>query len=62
MKRRETVGTSGPRIARRFFGGWDLPGDLCEGRDFVARGYAAGVPMGGDLPPAPSNGGLAFAV
>ncbi|MBW2498290.1 MAG: DUF3604 domain-containing protein [Deltaproteobacteria bacterium] len=62
MKRRETFGTSGPRIAPRFFGGWDLPDDLCEVRDFVARGYAAGVPMGGDLPSGPADGGPAFAV
>ena len=53
MKRRETFGTSGPRITPRFFGGWDYPADMCERHDFAASGYRTGVPMGGDLPPAP---------
>jgi hypothetical protein len=50
MRRREAFGTSGPRISLRFFGGFGLPADLCESPDLVARGYASGVPMGGDLP------------
>lgn len=50
LARRETFGTSGPRIVPRFFGGWGLPGDLCEGADGVAAADAAGVPMGGTLP------------
>jgi hypothetical protein len=53
MRRREAYATSGPRIVVRVFGGWDLPEDLCERSDFVARGYRDGVPMGGDLPAAP---------
>jgi len=56
MLRRETYGTSGTRPIVRFFGGWNYPEDLCESRDLVARGYAGGVPMGGDLPPAASSG------
>jgi len=52
MRRREAYGTSGPRIIVRFFGGWSYPGDLCESPDFAATGYALGVAMGGDLPPA----------
>ena len=54
MRRREAYGTSGPRIAFRFFGGFALDEDLCEGR-FAERGYAQGVPMGGELgaPPSP---------
>ena len=56
MKRRETYGTSGPRIKVRFFGGWDYPDDLCQRADFVRRGYAEGVPMGGELM-APARGG-----
>ena len=52
MQRRETFGTSGPRIVPRFFGAWDLPADLCKRADLVAQGDARGVPMGGDLPQA----------
>ncbi len=53
MLRRETYGTSGSRPIVRFFGGWRYPADLCGRRDLVAQGYAAGVPMGGDLPQRP---------
>ncbi len=68
MMRRETYGTSGPRLLVRFFGGWDLPDDLCASSALVRTGYAAGVPMGGILP-APhkdrgeaEGGGPAFVV
>ena len=57
MRRREVYGTSGPRIRVRFFGGWGYPDDLCAAPDFAARGYAEGVPMGGDLPARPSGAG-----
>lgn len=53
MRRRETFATSGPRIRLRFFGGWDFPEDLCADPKLVERGYAEGVPMGGDLAPRP---------
>lgn len=52
MHRRETFGTSGPRLSVRFFGGWDMDRDLCEESDFVAQSYRDGVPMGSILPPA----------
>ncbi len=55
MKRRETYGTSGPRIAVRLFAGWDLPADLCSDPALVERGYALGVPMGSDLPARPDQ-------
>ncbi len=66
LRRKETYGTSGTRIALRFFGGWDFKrkeaNKLCEnvkfspnqvalnGGDFVRAGYEKGVPMGSDLP------------
>jgi hypothetical protein len=53
MLRRETFGTSGPRIAPRFFAGWNYPEDLCDRPDLVETGYAGGVPMGADLPAVP---------
>jgi len=63
MERRETFGTSGPRITARFFGGWDYDADLCGDSDFVAEGYAEGVPMGADLPTRPAGAGApVFAV
>jgi len=63
LKRREAFATSGPRIVPRFFAGWDLPRDLCGRDDFAATGYADGVPMGGDLPPAPTgSAGPVFAL
>ena len=55
LQRRETFGTSGPRIAPRFFGGWGYSADSCERSGLVDRGYAGGVPMGGDLPPRPAD-------
>lgn len=55
MQRRETFGTSGPRMTVRFFGGWDLPGDLCDQSDLVELGYQTGVPMGSDLPARPES-------
>ena len=49
MRRRETFGTSGPRIVVRFFGGFDLPADLCTRADLVTVADGQGVPMGGEL-------------
>ncbi|MFO0758279.1 MAG: DUF3604 domain-containing protein [Byssovorax sp.] len=63
LRRRETFGTSGPRITVRLFAGWDYPGDLCDDPEMVKKGYAGGVPMGGDLPPhAASSGAPRFVV
>jgi len=55
LRRRETYATSGPRMIVRVFGGWDFAPAICEDPTFVARGYAGGVPMGGDLPRPPSS-------
>jgi hypothetical protein len=49
FKRRETFGTSGPRIIVRFFGGAAFDSSLCSDPDLAKKGYAGGVPMGGDL-------------
>ena len=54
LRRRETYATSGPRMRVRFFGGWEYSEDLCSAPDFAARGYAEGVPMGGQLPSSPA--------
>ena len=59
--RKETFGTSGPRIKVRFFGGWDFSPDTLKQKDWVKTGYANGVPMGGDLP-APKSKAPAFIV
>jgi hypothetical protein len=57
LHRREVFGTSGPRIPVRFFASWKPPGDACANGTLVERGYAEGVPMGGDLPPRPPGAG-----
>ena len=49
MKRRETYATTGPRMTVRFFGGWNFENNEVNYPDYAARGYAKGVPMGGDL-------------
>ncbi|TFU01086.1 DUF3604 domain-containing protein [Polymorphobacter arshaanensis] len=54
MKRKETYASSGPRITIRFFGGYGLPAKV-RAADIAATGYARGVPMGGDLKPAPAG-------
>jgi hypothetical protein len=51
MWRKETFGTSGPRIKLRMFGGWEFAKDAASRKDWVKNGYAKGVPMGADLPP-----------
>jgi hypothetical protein len=48
LHRRETYATSGTRPVVRFFAG-ALDGVTCGAPDFVARAYATGTPMGGEL-------------
>ncbi len=62
LRRKETYGTSGPRIVSRFFAGWDYPENLCESPDLVSRAYDGGVPMGGELPVSDGGGAPSFAV
>ena len=62
MRRKETYGTSGPRMSVRFFGGWDYPADLCKDPELVAKGYKGGVSMGGEITAAPKGKAPTFVV
>jgi hypothetical protein len=53
MMRKETYATTGPRMIVRFFGGWAFTEADANSRLPANAGYAKGIPMGGDLPPAP---------
>jgi len=55
MYRKETFGTSGPRIKVRFFGSWDYDTALLSRKDWVKAAYSGGVAMGGDLSPLKSK-------
>jgi len=59
IDRKEVYATSGGRQIVRFFGGWDIPLDLCDEPNAIELADAQGVPMGADLPESPggSNGG-----
>jgi hypothetical protein len=54
MKRREVYATTGTRIRLRMFAGWDFDEADLNAHDQAARGYAKGVPMGGELPRSPT--------
>jgi hypothetical protein len=63
FKRKETFGTSGNRIQVRLFGSWNYPADLTKQSNWIKAAYYGGVPMGSDLPAAPSGAkGPSFAV
>ena len=62
MVRKETYATTGPRIAVRFFGGWDYTEDDLRSRAPAFRGYEKGVPMGGDLTMGPDGKSPTFMV
>ncbi|QFU75289.1 DUF3604 domain-containing protein [Halioglobus maricola] len=49
LKRREVYATSGPRIAVRFFAGYDYAEDIFESAEFYSTAAASGVPMGSEL-------------
>jgi hypothetical protein len=62
FQRKEVYATTGSRITVRVFGGWNFNGDEVERQDFADRGYAGGVPMGGDLTAAPKGKAPSFLV
>ncbi len=62
LQQRETFGTSGPRIAPRFFAADDLPDDLCESANMIAQAYEQGVPMGGTVHGAADKSAIEFLV
>ena len=50
LARRETYGTSGPRMALRFYAGWDIDQAMLEAPELMARLETQAVPMGRVLP------------
>jgi len=62
MQRRETYATTGPRMAVRFFGGFDFESKDANNRLPAHIGYTKGVPMGADLPAAPKGKAPTFLV
>jgi hypothetical protein len=62
MRRKEAYATSGPRMALRFFGGWDLDAALLDDPSAIEKAYARGVPMGGVLPERRSDSSPRFLV
>ena len=62
MMRKETYATTGPRMLVRFFGGWEFTEADASSRLPANAGYTKGVPMGGDLSPAPEGKAPTFLV
>ena len=62
FRRKEVYATSGPRIQLRFFGGWSFSDADARSADLAKVGYQKGIPMGGDLPPAPANKAPSFII
>ena len=62
FRRKETFGTSGPRMVVRMFGGWDYTSTICGDDDLAEQGYEGGVPMGGVLPAQEGDGGPQFVI
>jgi hypothetical protein len=62
MDRKEIYATTGPRMAVRFFGGWDYTEADLNSRQPSFAGYSKGVPMGGDLTAAPDGKSPSFMV
>jgi hypothetical protein len=55
LARKEVYATTGPRIALRFFGGWDFSAADVHSPRLADLGYKNGVPMGSRLPTGPGN-------
>ena len=55
FRRKEVYATTGPRIRVRLFGGWNFSAGDADKKELAEIGYAAGVPMGGDLTQAPEG-------
>jgi len=55
LKRKETFATTGTRIRVRMFAGWGYDAKMIKSGDWVAKAYAQGVPMGGDLAAKPAG-------
>ena len=55
LKRKEVYATTGDRPVVRLFAGYDFAPADRDRADFVANGYAHGVPMGGNLNRAPAG-------
>ena len=62
MARREVFGTTGTRLQVRVFGGYAFEEKDLEGHDLATKGYAVGVPMGGELGATPEGASPAFLV
>jgi hypothetical protein len=62
FQRKETWGTTGPRIQVRFLGGFDMAGVRPGEAGWVEAAYEKGVPMGGELNDADASGAPTFAL
>ncbi len=62
LRRKETWGTTGPRIQVRFFGGFDMGGVKPGENGWVEAAYGDGVAMGGVLKASDGSGVPTFAV
>ena len=62
LERKETWGTTGPRIQVRVFGGFDMAGVNPGEADWVDAAYEKGVPMGGELKAYEATGAPSFAL
>ena len=55
LKRKEVYATTGDRLLVRVFAGWGYKAGDVNAPDFANKGYAGGVPMGGNLWSAPAG-------